>query len=210
MRFLIAILAVANSVGCAQEEPAASSGTDPQRQSSRKNSDVQPPQTDRANDAMWEPKEETQFETDHLEVLAGDLIQVTTPSGETAQMSLYAVAAPKLGQPMHEQSKAGLMHRLKNRTVTVRIRRIKDKKIMVDLKVPPEKASTGGPHGHNLPPTLVNGDMVRWGLAWHDSKEVPDNRPMADRQESAMKNRRGLWGEEGSPTPPWEWKKDGE
>lgn len=214
MRFSIAILVIAAACGCdsaemASDEHEISAPIVAETQSDTTESSEQPGRSEViVQESKWELAEESQFETNIVSVLAGDLIETTLPTGETKQLSLHAIAAPKAGQPMYEQSKLGLGQRLKNRTVTVRIRKIREGQIMVDLKVPPDKPSTGGPHGHNLPPNLINGEMVRWGLAWHDSNEVPDSDSMSDRQKRAKENRRGLWGEEGSPTPPWEWEQE--
>lgn len=214
MRFSIAILVIAAACGCdptetASDEYEIDTPIVSETETEETESIEQPGRSEFVvQETKWELAEESQFETNTVSVLAGDLIETTMPTGETRQLNLYAIAAPKAGQPMHEQSKLGLGQHLKNRTVTIRIRKIRESQIMIDLKVPPNNPSTGGPHGHNLPPNLVNGDMVRWGLAWHNSKEVPDSDSMSDRQKSAKENRRGLWGESDSPTPPWEWKQD--
>ncbi len=50
----------------------------------------------------------------------------------------------------------------------------------------------------------VNSQLVREGLAWHDTRGCP-SRSLAEAQESAKKARRGLWQSDREPIPPWQW-----
>ena len=133
------------------------------------------------------------FDTTEFEVLAGDSLRVKFPSGE-AVVKLYGVAAPSKGQPLHEPSKNVLTGLLKKQNINVRVRAVSEDGVFsVDVKIPPNPKSTGGPNGHNLPPKLINGEMVRRGLAKHDTAEAPVHAQLESCQEIAQRRRVGIW-----------------
>jgi len=53
--------------------------------------------------------------------------------------------------------------------------------------------------------TIVNQELVRAGLAWHFTK-YSDDMAYARLEREARAAKLGLWSE-GSPVPPWEWRK---
>lgn len=51
----------------------------------------------------------------------------------------------------------------------------------------------------------VNTKMVRDGLAWQ-YRQFDKSQALADAEEEARRDRRGLWADK-EPVPPWEWRK---
>ena len=133
------------------------------------------------------------FTTMNFEVIAGDRIRVETTGGP-AELSLYGITAPLPGEPLEDSSKRMLAHLLSGQEISVRIRAINEERgLSVDVKIPLNPKSTGGPHGHNLPPKLINGEMLQRGLARHDTEEAPGNGQLKNSQEIAQGRRRGIW-----------------
>lgn len=52
----------------------------------------------------------------------------------------------------------------------------------------------------------INKEMVAAGCAWHSDYFAPDDTELAAAQRKAQAERKGLW-QEGSPLPPWKWRK---
>ena len=55
----------------------------------------------------------------------------------------------------------------------------------------------------------VNSDLVRQGIAWHDPRAGPSP-TLARSQESAQRERRGLWQSDEQAIPPWQWRAERE
>lgn len=51
----------------------------------------------------------------------------------------------------------------------------------------------------------LNEELVRTGLAWH-YKQYSDDPVLAELEEKAEEEKKGLWSEE-NPIPPWEWRR---
>ena len=144
----------------------------------------------------------TNFDTTAAEWISGDVIGCMAPDGKVVRMKLYGVAAPRDGQPYFEKARARLRFYTQNKPVHIRVRKIlADGRLAIDVKVPPNKTK----EPVILPPVRINNQLVRWGYAWHEKTEAPDDMALEDHHATAKLKRRGLWGEDEPPVAPWAW-----
>lgn len=52
---------------------------------------------------------------------------------------------------------------------------------------------------------IVNEELVRAGMCWWHRKYAPNDEQLAQAEEEAKRNKRGLWVDP-NPVPPWEWR----
>jgi endonuclease YncB( thermonuclease family) len=123
-------------------------------------------------------------------VTDGDTIAVLSPEKREVKIRLDGIDAPERKQPYYSKSRKALGDLVAGREVLVEIKgedRYKRKIGVVRL------ASTN-----------VNEKLVRDGWAWRFVQYAKDNKALADAEQEARKERRGLWADSKPPVPPWE------
>ena len=127
----------------------------------------------------------------------GDSFTTEMPNGNLGHIRLYGIDAPELKQSFGFQAKKGLNKLISRRTLD-----IEDMDTdRYGRTVVVVRTSEG---------VMANEEMVRSGLAWvYDQycKREDICAPLRQAEAEARSAGRGLWAE-GSPTPPWEWRKE--
>lgn len=121
----------------------------------------------------------------------GDTITAKSKNGRKIKIRLFGIDAPELAQPYGETSRRHL------------IKLIKDKKISY-------KTEYKDTYGRTVAELFadnqsLNTAMVNDGYAWH-YKHFSKSKTLAKAEQTARKNRSGLWKDQ-NPTPPWDFRK---
>lgn len=129
-----------------------------------------------------------------VKVVDGDSLQIKR-DGRIREIRLYGVDAPEYKQPYSKKAKRYLRRMVYLRTVAVEEMDIDRYDRIVALVFRKEG--------------LVNRELVRAGLAWYYPRycrRQPLCGELADLQNKAEQQRRGLW-RDPDPVSPWEWKR---
>jgi endonuclease YncB( thermonuclease family) len=123
-------------------------------------------------------------------VIDGDSLILRDQTGTTYEVRLQGVDAPEYRQQYGPQAEKALQRRLRGETV----------KLRVDGK---------DRYGRHIGYLTHEGDSINYwliasGHAWHYARYNDDPR-WAEAQQSAKRERRGLWGK-GDPVAPWVWR----
>ena len=125
-------------------------------------------------------------------VVDGDTLHVRTDAGDAVKVRLAEIDAPEKNQPFGSHARTRL------------VSLCRDKRVHVDVAGKDRYGRTLGTvflkDGTN-----VNEQLVKDGYAWH-YKDYSKSKDLADLEEKAQKEGKGLWGTK-SPTAPWEWRK---
>lgn len=127
----------------------------------------------------------------------GDTIRVLTLEQKTYKIRLTAIDAPEKTQAFGQVAKSQLSDAVYEKEVTV---------------VQPKKIRNGRYSGKVMLGDIdVGYMMVAQGLAWNEKKYqqtlTPDEKvAYAWQEQTALKNRAGLWADP-NPVPPWEYRK---
>lgn len=121
----------------------------------------------------------------------GDLVVVMREE-KPLTVRLFGVACPVAGQPMAESATTRILEAAMDANVAV--------EIVGEDKTGTPVAWVRLPDG-----TSLNEQLVRQGLAWWDSPNTPEARPLQKAATEAIAAGRGLWG---SPAPlaPWDYR----
>lgn len=118
-----------------------------------------------------------------ISVAGGDVITLLDEQHREHRMGLAYIDAPALGQPFGDEAQSALSAMVLGRQVVVQIRgKGADGVTRVELVEP---------KGH-----LVNLELVKRGLAWHDAFDVqakPERDQYQVAQLQAQKERKGMW-----------------
>jgi len=125
-------------------------------------------------------------------VRTGDILTTLTSTNVDQEIRLAGVAAPKvlLKQPYGRRAIKALSDKLLGETITV----IHSRPDMMGQIV--GKVMLNG--------RWINLEMVREGHAWYDPTTATSPE-LAEAQKSAQAERKGLWGDKGKPSAPWQW-----
>lgn len=128
-------------------------------------------------------------------VVGGDVITLVDARQREHQLRLAFIDAPVPGQPFADEVQAALSAMVLGRQVTAQIRgRDQDGIALVEVVEP---------HGH-----VVNLELVRRGLAWHDcfdAQNQPDREHCQAARSEAQQARRGLWSQHRVEAP-WDFR----
>lgn len=134
-----------------------------------------------------------------IEVQDGDTAVVRAENGETKKIRFYGVDTPESEwpgkwpkQPYSDVAKSFAASYLNGKAVTVRL--------TGDTTYSREVGEVFR-NGYS-----VSRELVRQGLAWWNSKYSADDQDLKLLEESARKQKFGLWADS-NPTPPWEWRR---
>jgi len=128
-----------------------------------------------------------------VSVQDGDTLTLRV-AGRRVKVRLAGIDAPERDQPFGDKSRRSLSQMTLNRTVNVPVQKIDD-------------------YGRTIGAVTVTGsnveaEQVRRGLAWVYRQYTHDAQLLALEAE-ARAVRRGLWAD-ANPTPPWDWRHDGQ
>jgi endonuclease YncB( thermonuclease family) len=121
----------------------------------------------------------------------GDTITVLVATNSQVKVRLAGIDAPELGQAFGQRAKQALSERVFGKDVRI---------VVVDTD---RYGRTVG--DVNVGTNWINKAMVEAGMAWHYVVYTKD-KELAAAEETARRNRRGLWADK-VPAPPWEWRK---
>lgn len=128
-----------------------------------------------------------------VRVADGDTFQVRQGE-QLVTIRLYGIDCPEHGQPFWREAKNEIGRLIQGKKVSVQPVEIDQYGRVVALVW--------------IRGQLVNGDMVRRGLAWvysHYCKSQPLCRDLDAMQQAARDAKLGLWSQS-APMPPWVWK----
>ena len=120
-------------------------------------------------------------------VIDGDTFVVS----EHAVIRLWGVDAPEMNQPFGPGSRAALEKLLGRRGLTIEI-------IGQSFRRQVAKIQAGRRD--------VALELLKQGLAWHDSRYAPRQKKYAEAEAEARAEKRGLWSDPNA-VPPWIWRK---
>ena len=154
-----------------------------------------------------------------IEILTGDTIYCVPENGNTLQISLSGIKAPKMGQPYGEESK-NLLSELMQLGGIDNAHKIS---IVVLSQNNTRTTATGMVYREYLPPncppplmcepispTPVSRTLLEKGLAWYKPDNIREDNFIpreAELEKGAREAKRRLWADD-NPTPPWEWSKE--
>lgn len=123
-------------------------------------------------------------------VTDGDTLTLRTQT-DTIKVRLTGIDAPETGQPFGAKSKQALSAFVFGKLVML-------------------TGTSKDRYGRTLGTVSIGGQsanlaMVATGFAWH-YKRYDKSREMAEAEEQARANRRGLWADP-NPIPPWDWRR---
>lgn len=124
----------------------------------------------------------------------GDTITVLVDK-EEVKIRLDGIDAPETGQAFGTQSKKALSDVVFGKDVAVLVTETDRYGRSIGRVYVKVRGKTRD----------VNVAMVSAGMAWHYT-DYSDDAELAEAEEAARKNRRGLWHDK-DPTSPWEWRK---
>ncbi|HEV2905075.1 MAG TPA: thermonuclease family protein [Pyrinomonadaceae bacterium] len=130
------------------------------------------------------------------EVVDGQTISVTVGANRKMTVSLAGVDAPEMGQELGDVARNHLMSLVLNKTVEIELSAIGMSSSMA-------KVYCNG--------VDVGLQIIRDGAAWYDPNGNRDlteleQRLYGEAQAAARNEQRGLW-QNGTPMPPWEWRR---
>lgn len=104
---------------------------------------------------------------------------------------LWGVDAPEEGQPWADVARLALQTMIRKRIITL-------------------QSYHGDTYGRPVVLATVRGkdvglELLKMGLAWHDTRFAPDKKEYAEAMAQAQKDGRGLWSDK-KPVPPWEYR----
>lgn len=126
-----------------------------------------------------------------VKVIDGDTFDIIS-SNTTTRIRLYGIDAPERGQAFNKRAKA----------FTDSLVAGKDIRIVVHNK---DRYGRTVADAYLADGTYVNAEIVRAGYAWQ-FKQYSTDPVVAGLEQSARRQRRGLWQEDGA-IPPWEFRK---
>jgi micrococcal nuclease len=123
----------------------------------------------------------------------GDTVRVMH-EGRSEKIRLYGIDAPERGQAFSSRAKQFVSGLCFGKEVTVKARgQDRYQRTIADVILP---------DGRNL-----NHEIVRAGFAWWFRKYAPGDETLERLEKEARQARLGLWVDQQSPIPPWEWRK---
>lgn len=126
-----------------------------------------------------------------VRILDGDTLEVLRQK-QAVRIRLYGIDCPEKRQPYGTRAKQFTADLAFGKDVTVQERsRDRYERAVAEILLP---------DGHSL-----NRELVRAGLAWWYRKYAPHESGLAELEEQARDQRRGLWADD-DPTPPWLWR----
>lgn len=150
--------------------------------------------------AVSQPNNE--FTARVVKIVSGDTIEVLTDDGKTLRVRLNGIDSPEFDQPFGSDATEYLSNTIDGAMVVIldhgqdiHGRTIGD--VFTDAEFNAE--------GHLVSGTLVNLELVKNGLAWHEVTSSRDREDLEHWQQSAQEQKVGLWGGHQKPIPPWEW-----
>lgn len=134
-----------------------------------------------------QPSDPSSFDGHVVEVLSGDTV-VVVADGNRYEVRLFGIDAPEEGQDFHDEALRTLSEMALSRRVHVDVR---------------EGERRGRVRGLVKEGTqLINRLMVAKGAAWYDPSHA-ESAALQAVQDSAQKQRLGLWGGDEQPVAPW-------
>jgi micrococcal nuclease len=127
-----------------------------------------------------------------VRVLDGDTLEVLS-GGRAFRIRLHGIDCPERGQPFANRARQYAAHATLESSVSVRVVEFDRYDRIVGIVT--------FANGRNL-----NHELVSEGLAWWYREFAPDDRNLAQLEDDARSNRRGLWSAT-KPIAPWEWRK---
>ena len=127
-------------------------------------------------------------------VQEGDTLTIKTNRDKLHKIRLADIDAPDMGQPFGKQAKRLATDLSLKKKVRVNYI-VKDKydRIIGKVFLPDGK--------------LLNGEMIKAGLAWHYRVKHPHSNFLEKLEYKAWKRKLGLWIQE-KPVPPWEYRRE--
>lgn len=126
----------------------------------------------------------------------GDTISVLDDTTtKPVKIRLDGIDAPEKAQPFGTKSREALGNAVFGKQVVVKIKGHDRYRRLIGVVMVGDEN--------------INLKQVRDGWAWHYVKYAKDNQDLRKAQEEAKTNRKGLWAEEVTPVPPWEWRTKG-
>jgi micrococcal nuclease len=123
----------------------------------------------------------------------GDTLSVMH-DGKAEKIRLRGIDAPERGQAFSNRAKQFVSGLCFGKEVTVKARgQDRYQRTIADVILP---------DGRNL-----NHEIVRAGFAWWFRKYAPGDETLERLEKEARQARLGLWVDQQSPIPPWEWRK---
>jgi endonuclease YncB( thermonuclease family) len=120
----------------------------------------------------------------------GDTISVLY-RGKAEKVRLRGIDAPEKKQPFGERAKQFTSAQAFGKSVTVQVDDIDRYGRYIGIVTLPDGS-------------VLNGNIVRVGLAWWYRQYAPDAKLLGDYEQEARKARRGLWADK-APVAPWAW-----
>ncbi|MCL4109606.1 UNVERIFIED_CONTAM: hypothetical protein GTU68_049199 [Idotea baltica] len=186
MKFFIPILFIA--IGC---DSATSSQSVPTPVEKIQSSAVEVPAEIESVKAGNTSVEEFGFSAKVIKVGDGDTITVLNEDHKEITIRLTEIDAPEKAQAYGDKSRQALRDMIAGKNV----------RILSDEK--DKYGRTLGDVWHDT--EWVNLAMVTDGWAWHYTR-FSDDEKLAEAEQDARSNERGLWADNGEPLAPWEWR----
>lgn len=134
----------------------------------------------------------TTFSGKVVKVTDGDTLQIMW-NGKAEKIRLAGIDSPESGQAFGTAATRYALELAAQQVVLVRVAsRDRYGRMIGEVNLPDGRS--------------LNQELVRAGYAWWYRKYSTD-RTLADLEDEARRNRRGLWGDP-NPVPPWEWRKE--
>ena len=128
-----------------------------------------------------------------IEVYDGDTATLLTNDNVKYKVRFYGIDAPEAAQECGIASRDALREKILGREVTVLVAATDRYGRAVG------KVMLGG--------RCINQEMVAEGRAWYYKEYAPDEPGFAQAEAAARRERLGIW-KNGSPQPPWEWRRE--
>lgn len=152
--------------------------------------------------ALSQPHNE--FTARVVKIVSGDTIDVLTDDGKSIRIRLNGIDSPELDQPFGSDATEYLSNTIDGARVAIldhgpdiHGRTVGD--VLSEAEFSAE--------GHLVSGTLVNLELVKRGLAWHEAQYSPDREDLERWQQKAQEQKLGLWDGRRKAVSPWEWKK---
>ncbi|MFH1137537.1 MAG: thermonuclease family protein [Pseudomonadota bacterium] len=127
-----------------------------------------------------------------VKVMDGDSLMVRG-EGKKWEVRLFGIDCPEWDQPFGREAREATASLALNRDVLVEARgRDQYGRVLGVVRLP-----NGG---------VLNRELVRRGLAWWFRQFDSRDRALQDLEKQARKKKVGLWAD-GSPVPPWDWRR---
>tara|TARA_R110002110_G_scaffold205066_7_gene417283 strand:- start:439928 stop:440662 length:735 start_codon:yes stop_codon:yes gene_type:complete len=128
-----------------------------------------------------------------VRVADGDTISVLDKDNKQHKIRLYGIDTPERSQPWGAESQQALAGLVANKSVGV---------IIIETDDYGRSVGIVYAEGKN-----VNEAMIRNGHAWWYQYYAPNEKHLADAQQNARAQQRGLWQAE-DPMAPWQWRRE--